>query len=45
MIHKVIAILENKLKAQDEKSHLTVLEETAINPFKKETLSAKLSKG
>lgn len=45
MIHKVIAILENKLKEQEEKPHLTVLEETVINPIKKEKRSAKLSKG
>ena len=30
---------------QEEKSHLTVLEETVINPIKKKKLSAKLSKG
>lgn len=30
---------------QEEKSHLTVLEETVINPIKKKKLSVKLSKG
>lgn len=41
----VFAILETKLKEQEEKSRLNVLEERVINPIKKEKLSAKLSKG
>ena len=41
----VFAILETKLKEQEEKSRLNVLEETVINPIKKKKLSENFSKG
>ena len=41
----VFAILETKLKVQEEKSRLNVLEETVINPIKKKKLSENFSKG
>lgn len=40
----VFAILETRLKEQEEKSRLNVLEERVINPIKKEKLGAKFSK-
>lgn len=45
VILSVFAILETKLKEQEEKSRLNVLEETVINPIKKKKLSENFSKG